>query len=218
MNIDNYHQFILYILNKEQTAWMTPAEIDNALHRSQMDAYDYYAPIYGTDETAKKALDPFLTTYFVTPANSPAGLVNLPANFGHLLGGDAISYDNVRGTQYWPIDFVNNDEFSTRIMSQLIPVTQARPIAKTVGAGVIQLYPQVPNTAQFPYLTIPVPPVAFYTQAGRVLTYVPGSSTQLQWNDSFATKLIKRALYYMGINIEDQTLIQLMGEQQRPAA
>lgn len=218
MNIGDILDFVWFLENKEQTAWHTPVEITSALHRSQMDLYDRFAPVYGKDETAKKALNPFYTVFQFTPATSPFGLVTLPTGtFGHLLSADAISYDNVRGTQWYPIDIINNDEFSLRMRSQLIPVSYQKPIAKDIGNGVIQLYPQQANTGTVSYLSIPISPLYNYTQSGRVITYVPLNSVQLQWNESFFSAIIKRALFYLGVNIEDQLLIQLMGDQQNPA-
>lgn len=228
-SINDLHRYILFLENKQQVAFHTPSQIDDAIHASQMKLYRKYAPVYGVQEEAKAALDPFRQLFQVTPNNSPLGLVNLPSgqgstsplNYGRLLSGMAISYVNTinpatglpYGTQYFPIDFVNDDELPTRLSSQLKPVTQARPVATTVGNGVIQLYPQLPNTAVFTYLALPVAPLAFYSQVGRVLTYVEGSSTQLQWNDSYYEDIIGGALVDLGLNLDDETMVAFMAKQ-----
>lgn len=222
MDLGQIFSDIWFIENKEQTAWHSPSEIQAMMHTAQLDIYDKFAPLYGTDETAKKALDPFVQIIQFTPANTPLGVITLPINppapapanplaYGTLLSADCISYDNIRGVQPYPVDIVNNDEWSLRMRNQLDPVTYSRPIAKTMGNGVIQLYPQLPNTVSVTYLSIPVPPVYSYTQNGRVITYNAAGSTQLQWNDSFISAIKGRTLYYLGVNIEDPLLIQLFG-------
>lgn len=221
MTIDDIHRFILLCENKTQTSWHTPAEIDDSLHRGQMDVWWKFCPIYGEDETAKKALDPFILKFPITGGNSVAGLISLPANFGHLLSGTAVSYLNQinpatgqpYGTQYWPIEFVNDDEAALRLQSQIKPVSLARPIAVSAGGGVIQLYPAQANAGWITYLQIPAPPVYKYTTPDdpRVLVY-DNTSTQLLWNDSFVTQIIARALIYLGINIDDPAIIQLMSQ------
>jgi len=219
MDLGEVFTEIWFLENKEQTAWHTPQEIQSMLNRAQLDIYDKFAAIYGTDETAKKALDPFVQIAQFTPATTPLGVVTLPTTgpytYGTLLSADAISYDNTFGVQFYPVDIVNNDEFALRMRNQLDPVTYQRPIAKTMGNGVIQLYPQQPNTISVTYLSIPVAPVYSYSQNGRVITYNAAGSTQLQWNDSFTSALIGRTLYYLGVNIEDQLLITLFGAKEQ---
>jgi hypothetical protein len=228
-SIDDLHRYILFLENKQQVAFHTPSQIDDAIHVSQMKLYRKYAPLYGVQEEAKAALDPFRQLFQVTPNNSPVGLVSLPSglgptsplNYGRLLSGMAISYSNAinpqtgfpYGTQYFPIEFVNDDELPTRLQSQLKPVTQGRPVATTVGNGVIQLYPQIPNTAVFTYLALPTAPLAFYSQAGRVLTYIQASSTQLQWNDSYYEDIINGALIDLGLNLDDEGIVAFMAKQ-----
>lgn len=229
MDIGELHGFVLLIENKEQTAWHTPVEIDTAIHRSSMDLFWKYAPIYGEDEEAKTALDPFVQSFQVTPANSPAGIITLPQgvafpsplNYARLLSAMAVSYDNTQmKTMYFDIDMVNDDELPKRLMSQLKPVTIDRPIAKSTGKGTYQLYPQVPNTALFTYLALPVKPVYGYSQggpaglggAGRVLTYLPGTSTQPQWNDDNFTSIIEKTLVYLGLNMDNDMLVNFMSQ------
>ncbi len=234
MNIDEFHDRILFLLNKEQTSWATPEEIDNALHLGQIDLFWFYAPLYGKDETAKKACDPFKVKWMITNSNSIAGLITLPdldpatgkptyTTFAHLLSGSIVSYDNTinpvtgqpYGTRRWPLEFVNDDEVDDRLMSQLKPVTIDRPIATTEGGGVIQLYPQVPNVGFITYLAMPMAPVYGYEPNGRDPEYDPNTSTQLEWNPSFDVQLISKALVYLGINMDMDKLVQYMAQNQK---
>jgi hypothetical protein len=228
MNIDDYHRVILLLEDKGQTTWHPPDQIDDCIHRSQMDLYNYFAPLYGKDETAKKGLDPFVTKFIILGGNSTGGLINLPGDpsaspcFGHLLSGTAVSFNNQinpstgqpYGTQYWPIEFINDDELPFRLKSQIKPVSLDKPIATSAGSGVIQLWPQQPNSGWITYLRIPTPPKYAYTTPvnPRALVYDPTNSVQLVWNDSFATKIISRALIYLGVNIDDDKIIQIMGQ------
>lgn len=224
MDIGDLHDFILFLENKAQTAFHTPIEIDNAIHRSSMDLFWAFAPIYGQDETAKAALDPFVQVMQITPANSPLGSVTLPQglgaasplNFARLLSAMAVSYDNtLMKTLYNDIDMVNNDEVAKRTKSQLKKLTPDWPIATSNGNGVFQLYPQIPNTAIFTYLALPVKPVYGYNRVGtqgRALQYNQGTSTQLQWNESYFSKIIEGAVVYLGINLDNNSLVQFMSQ------
>lgn len=228
-SIDDYHRAILFIENKQAVAFHTPAQIDDAINRSSLALFWKYAPVDGIQEEARSAMDPFRQPYQVTPNNSPGGLVTLPdglgpaspLNYGRLSSAMTVSYNNAInpatgfpfGTQYYDIEFVNDDERAKRLMSQLKPVTLARPIAQTVANGVIQLYPQTPNTALFTYLALPVAAYASYSQVSRVLTYQQSSSTQLQWNDTFFNELVNGALIYLGINLDDEAIVQFMTKQ-----
>jgi hypothetical protein len=222
MDIGSIHDFLLLMENKQQVSWHTPTERDQALHRASMDLFWVYCPIYGEDATAKKALDPFVTKFNILGGNSVGGLITLPSNFGHLLSGVAVSYNNQvnpateqpYGSQYWPIEFVNDDELPFRLASQIKPISGGRPVAVSAGGGIIQLYPQAPNAGWITYLQIPTPPVYAYTTPGdpRVLVYNSAGSTQLQWNDSFVSKIIQKALVYLGVNMDDPAMIQLMSQ------
>jgi hypothetical protein len=224
MDIGDLHDFILFLENKAQTNWHTPQEIDNAIHRSSMDLFWAFAPVYGEDEVAKAALDPFVQVYQVTPVNSPNGVITLPQglgstsplNFARLLSALAVSYDNaLKQVILNDIDMVNNDEVSKRTKSQLKPLSPDWPAATSKGNGVFQLYPQIPNTATFTYLALPVKPVYGYTRTGsqgRVLQYSPGTSTQLQWNESYFSKIIDGAVVYLGLNLGDTNLVQFMSQ------
>lgn len=228
MNINDIHNFLLLLANKDQTSWLTPAEIDAYIHLAQLDEFNKWAPLYGKDETATKACDPFKTKFVINGSTSPGGLITLPGYdqsneddpivFMHLTGSTIVSFDNTInpqtgqavGTRYWPLEFVNDDELADRLNSQLKPVTTATPIAQTVGQGEIQLWPQQPNAGWLMYLAVPIAPVAFYSQSGRVLTYQPGQSTQLQWNQAFVPSIIARTCKYIGVNMDDDKLIQYM--------
>jgi|SRR5579859_7682112 len=224
IDIGELVDFIQLLENKAQSTWHTPDEIVNSVHQASKDLFSSKAPYYGDDEQVKAALDPFVQTFQVTPANSPAGLVTLPQNqsnasplnFARLLSAMAVSYDNkLMRPIYRDIDMVNNDEVPKRLMSQLKPVTYDWPVATSNGNGVFQLYPSLPNTCVFTYLAVPVKPVYAYTRSGtggRVITYNPGGSTQLQWNDTFFEDIVSRAVVYLGINMDNDKLVAFMNQ------
>lgn len=225
-SLDDLHRYILFLENKEQVAVHTPAQIDDAINMAQMELFTKLKPLYGEDEDAKDALNPFRQIYQVTPNNSPAGLVSLPSglgptsplNYARLLLGMAISYNNAinpktgfpYGTDYYEIEFVNDDALPRRLRSQLKPVTYSRPIATNVGNGLIQLYPQVPNTCYFTYLAVPVACKWAFTMAGRAPLYDPVNTTQLQWNDTAYNDIVAMACIYLGINLGDGNFVSFM--------
>lgn len=228
MDIGELHDFLQLLENKAQTSWHTPAEYDLAIHQASKDLFSDKAPRYGEDEQVKAALDPFVQVYQITPANSAAGLVTLPQglgsasplNFARILSAVAVSYDNTAmQVVYRDIDMINNDELAKRLSSQLKPVAYSWPVATSNGNGVFQLFPQLPNTATFTYLALPVKPNYAYTRSGaggRVLTYSPGGSTQLQWNDSFFDEIVSRACVPLGLNMDNDKLVAFMNQKSAP--
>lgn len=222
MNISDLHRYFNEIVNKEQSAWYSPAEIDDYLQLGQLDVFNQYKPMYGMDTDATAALAPFKDTYQATTGNTPLGVITVVTSteFVKLLGLMAIGFDNDLGIPtYEPVDVINDDELGERLKaSQLIPVDLEHPIAVTTGKGIYQLWPKQPNTVQVDYLRLPVTPVFNFSQVGRVITYNPVGSVQLQWEQVYYPKILARALYYGGITIDEDRLIALMNAQSKEAA
>ena len=117
-----------------------------------------------------------------------------------------------------PLKLVSNDKVAFKDNSQLMSVKNPDDFSyafislttDNTDQG-IQLHPKaVPpkGTATAYYLKRPAIPVFGYTQSGRTITYASGSSTQLEWQDDEIEKIIQKAIQYIGMGLEDQTLFQ----------
>ena len=209
MNIEDIHDFIRFIERKERGAFHTPDEMDEALDMGQMDYFAECFDEYGRTQKLHDALSSFKVTYSFSNASSPLGLVTLPSTYLHLLDGYTVVYDNSRETsRKRNITFVNEDERTAALDSQLRPVTILNPLGEQKTSLTIQLYPETPQAGVITYLKRPAVPKYAYTQVGRAITYDSANSTQLEWSDLYIRKVILKALSYLGVNLNDQALTQ----------
>lgn len=211
MTIQDIHNFILLLLNKHNTGYSTPSEIDEALDRAQMWYFnrvygniEEYQPgrpsprvAYGMTTAVHDHLAPFKN--IDTSASNSTGLVTLPSDYMHLIH---ISLNDVS------VPVLSEDELSYRRQSFIAAPSSNEPVAVISGKGKIQLYPkQTYNTLQVHYLERPAKPVFGFTQSGRTITYNSGTSTQMEWNEPALNAIIMRAVQYLGVNLEDQLAV-----------
>jgi hypothetical protein len=214
MLINEIHDFIGFIISKEQTGYVSHEEIDNVLYRASVWLYNNRVPFYAVDQKAQDDLAPFKVKWTFTHGSSPAGLVTLPANYLHLLSVSTNTYDNVKEESVENgIEFVNDDEKSERLRSQLDPVTTTKPVAQWAGGKKIQLYPKKPSVGEIWYLKAPAKPKFDYTQVGRAITYVPSTSVHLEWDELNTNQVMYRALSYLGIRLDADKFIGYANQQ-----
>lgn len=217
MNISEIHAFMDLITSQERGGFNTPAEKDSALDRASMTMFEFYRPIYAKSIEAKEALAPFRVKYDYTTDGEGQITLTSSLNFIRLLSMDVMVNDpdtpsGFNADRRYPVEFVNEDELANRLNSQNKQPTRTAPIADTHGVGWYDLYPQVVHAGTMYFLKRPAVPVYSYSQVGRVITYLPGSSTQLEWTEPYLNKVIFLALRYLGINLDNDKLVQLATE------
>lgn len=211
MTIQEIHNFILLLLNKHNTGYVTPDEIDSVLDRAQMwyfnklvgnvEEYQPGRPVprvaYGMTATIHDHLAPFKGNS--TSASDSSGVVSLPADYMYLI--------SVRKNNS-PVPVISEDELGVRLESYIFAPSSSEPVALISGKGQVQLYPkETHSTLSIDYLSRPDKPVFGYSQSGRTITYNSGSSTQMEWNEPALNAIIMRAVQYLGVNLEDQLAI-----------
>lgn len=196
-NINDYYNLYLYILKKERGVYVSPSEFCQNLDAGQMDCFEQWFKPYGANQQIHDALRDFRVYQPFTSDSS--GFVTFPSDYIHLLGNPF----TVTGSTVNTVEFINEDELSFALTSQLRPVTTAYPIAVDTAIG-FSLYPQSQQTGAYFYLRRPVTPVLAFTQVGRVLTYDSAGSTQLEWNEIYINNILARALKYAAINMSDE--------------
>lgn len=215
MNISEIHTFIDLITFQERGGFSTPAEIDSALDRASMTYFSYYRPQYAKNITAKEALSPFRVKYSYTTDGQ--GRITLTSGqlFVSLLAMDVAVYDPDTASSYNPtrtydVTFPNEDELAERKNSHINPPKPYAPIADIVGVGWYNLYPQQVHSGSIYFLKRPAVPVYAYSQSGRTITYLPNSSTQLEWVEPYINKVIFLAIRYLGLNLDNEKLVSEM--------
>lgn len=216
-NIADLHQIVLDIFRKERGGMLTSAQIDEFLDLGSKDLFLEYKEEYVKTGQLPVALSPFKKRISFTLASSPNGLVTIPNDYEFFLNGYTVTFDNIRGRQENKITPVNEDEKVIATNSQLRPVT-TKSAVMVQGSGYFVLYPQQPVGGEINYVSTPVTPLYAYTQAGRVITYDPANSIQLQWRDIYLNKVIAYALPYMSINLNEAQVQQFAQQREMVVA
>jgi hypothetical protein len=214
MTIDKVHELVLFLLVSEKQGKHTPKEIDNCLHLGQTDYFNSLKPQFGVQfavmgqgTAIHEALNPFRVVKAFTNADTAAGVLKL-ADSEHTMGFMTQITDGSNNVLYGPVAMVNDDELAHRLGSQIVGPTERNPVAHFSNNKEIQFYPKTPKAGKAFYLKGPVAPVYAYTEVGRELKYSAGRSTQLLWNDIHIPQVIMRALQYLGVNLEADTIFQ----------
>ena len=215
MNIQEVHDFIDLITAQERGGFNTPSEKDQALDRASLTLFEFYRARYSTAIESKEALAPFRGRYDYTTDGSGEITISTGLDFVHLLAMDVMVNDpdtpsGFNDDRRYPVSFPNEDELADRLNSQIKQPTRTAPIADIIGVGWYNLYPQVVHAGTIYYLSRPDTPVFGYTQSGRVITYDPSTSTQLQWTEPYLNNVIFLALRFLGINLNNEYLNQVM--------
>lgn len=218
MNISEIHDFIDLICSKERGGFNTPAEKDEALDRASLTLFEFYRPNYARTIEAKEALSPFRRTYNYTTNSTGEISISTGFDFTHLLAMDVLVVDTsataagFNPNRRFDVSFANEDELANRKNSQTNPPIATAPLADIVGVGWYNLFPQQVHTGTIYYLKRPSKPIYGYTQVGRVITYNQLTSTQLEWQEPTLNSVIFLALRFLGINLNNEILIEIMSK------
>lgn len=198
-NIQNINDLLRFIIRKERGAFITYAQSDAALDAAQLELFNQFFAVYGTDQTVHDALDSFRVYQPFTSATD--GAVTYPNNYLHLLAG----VFTVTGSTVNKVRFINTDQYPDAVTNQLRPVSLSKPIAMGTATG-FQLFPQSQQTGAYNYMRRPATPLFAYTQVGRVIAYDPINSVQLEWLDIYIDNIIAKTLKYFGINMDEDKI------------
>lgn len=198
-NLNEIYNFMVFIVRKERGVFVTISEFESTLDNAQIEATSGWFELYGITQNIHDAIRKLRSQVQFTSASD--GQVNFASDYLHMIGG---AY-TVTGSTINTIRFVNENEVSLSLKSQLRPVSTSLPIAKDTATG-FQIYPQVAQTGFYNYLRRPVKPVFGYTTSGRTITYDSATSTQLEFTDVYINNIISIALKFWGINMAEQDI------------
>lgn len=198
-DINSIYNFMLYLVRKERGIFLSPEECTASLDTAQLDKLEDDFKPYGQTQILHDSLRPFRVYYNFTSDSS--GAVTFPSDYLHMIG----SPQTVYGSTISLVTFMQEDEWVNAVQSQLRPVTLASPIARDTATG-FNLFPYSTQSGIFTYLRRPETPVYGFTQVGRVITYDPLTSVQLNWTDAYINNIIARALAYLGLNMSEADL------------
>lgn len=210
MTLDVAYSYLNFEVNKVFGTYYTPPEMDLIVDRAQMSLFNDYYDEFGTSQRLNDSLAPFKRSFQFTNISSPTGLIEMPAEYQHLLSIYTIIQNTTTGQpQNRPVPLLNEDERIARDNSQIYPPSLTDPYGLIVQDWDVQLYPAVPQAGVVYYLTRPVAPHYVYSVvSGRVVVYDPINSVQLAWADKDIASILIKALSIVGINLREQDVIQ----------
>jgi hypothetical protein len=199
--INDLYNLYQFILRKERGVFITFSQFTQNLDAAQLDLVTELFKGYGENQIIHDGLRPFRVYQPFT--SDVSGFVTFQSNFLHPLGNPF----SVFGSTVTTIKMVNEDELSFALTSQLRPVTNAYPIAVDTSNG-FSIYPQSTQTGAYWYLRRPATPVYGFTQVGRVVTYDPATSTQLEWDENYWNNILAKALLFSGVNMDEDGILK----------
>jgi len=212
-NINTIYNLMRDIVRKQRGAMLTVDKAMQALDAGQLLKFEADFKSYAQTQTIHDSLRVFKVTNqsFYSAGN---GEVIFETDYLHMLADLSV----VWGSFFQPVNFVNPEEKAEAINSQLRAISTAEPIAEETSDGFI-LYPEYYYAGRYSYLRRPATPVLDVTYSGtdgRTVTYNPLTSVQLEWKDNYINSVIAYALQYIGINMDEQAVLQfsqLIGKQ-----
>ena len=232
VNINTVYTTVLYILNKEQRGYVTPAEFNSLSVQVQNEIFQAYFPdgnqvnrpnqnnqqndteFFNMFKDIAYKLYPFERNASFT-YNAGAGILGWEYNGAGTIFklGEIISTYNTTNPQYDSItQLASQSDFSKITRSTLTAPTVQYPLATTstgpTNSVLIRVSPQ-PNVLNVNSLFVPtVPNWAFTVGTLGQYVYDAANSVNFELDISEQTNLITQILKYCGIIINDPTIIQ----------
>lgn len=200
-NINDIADLIYDIVRKERGVFLTYTQIMEALDSGQLEKFEQDFKSYKVSQTISDSLSVFKVTNLQFAG--VGGVVTFASDYMHLL--DDIF--TVTGSTINKVSLLNEDEKADALTNQLRPISTSNPYYENTATGLL-LYPQTTQIGFYSYLRRPATPVLGYSQVGRTITYDPTTSTQLEWQDNYINNIIARALAYLGVNMDEDKIVQ----------
>jgi hypothetical protein len=195
-NLNDIHSLIDFVERKELGSYHTPEEKDEVLDAAQKELFKecYLSKEYD-------AIDVFKVSNLQIASNFN-GTVDFPQDFAFFKGIFA-------GTIADPIEIrqVSEEELPKAIKSHLRKISTLRPI-EVPGANGTTIYPAAIYNTLLTYYRTPIRPHFSYTRVGRVITYDPTTSVELEFRDIYLDRVIGKALSFLGVNLSEADIIQ----------
>lgn len=199
MGIDEIHDRINLVLNKDRYGYRSPEEIDLALDMAQMDSFNELRDVFGRDQRITDRIYPFVKE---STLNITSGSEAVPTDFEKMV---SLSYEASGDVS--EVKMVRPDEFRKLSSSQL-KTPDVNNVVGTIWNGNIELLPAISEEFRIVYLKTPAKPEYAYSQSGRQITFNQAGSTDLEWNDSAVNDIIQKAISILAQSIKDNRTMQ----------
>jgi hypothetical protein len=202
MDIQGMHEFINDLKNQGQGGYFSPEQIDRALNAASSDKFNEEKRQFELTQSISDDLNPFQKFGTVTLTS---GLGDLPADYDYATNAATISV--TAALNNLPIDIVRDGEWVNRINDPISVPSAEKPVL--IIRNQIEVVPSSLASFRLYYLRRPVAVVFGYTESDGDYIYSSGSSTDSDWPESCHVDLCLRALVYLGVILDNDTLIRL---------
>jgi hypothetical protein len=232
VSVDKVYKTVLFILNKEQRGYVTPAEFNSIAEQVQFQIFESYFPDgnqqYRKDQTNSQNDTEFFNMFkdieyklypfeedsnFTYDANSDVFSTN--ANV-YKIGEVVSNYTDVNPVINSTTQLVSKAEFNKISRSKLTAPNKKNPLFFTgnaAGALTLSITP-TPNSITVNTILTPTPPNWGFTTGGLgQYVYNANTSTDFELDVSEQSLLILEILKYFGIVINDPTIIQAASQE-----
>lgn len=198
ISINIIHDDIRATLKDNTSGFVSPEDIDRALNnacidtlKEVVDEYKSRSNMFGADQSML-----FLHSFSGTGTERvlPSDVFEVAAVFDNDYEGDLLDYS----------------EFNDRLNSVIIPPSSTRPIATVYndGAAKIKILPSS-TTHKIKYWKSPATCKYGYTESNGNITFVSGTSTNIDFPISHYTRILTKALVYLAPNSKNRDSVEL---------
>ncbi len=236
VSVNTVYQTVLFILNKEQRGYVTPAEFNSIAEQVQFQIFESYFPDgnqqFRKNQTNSQNGTEFFDMFkdisyklypfeeevpFTYNAVTDGFAQTTPvADVLYKIGEVVSNYTSVNPSLASITQLVSKSDFNKISRSKLTAPDNKNPLfftTNTAGNLLLKVTP-TPNTITVNALVTPTPPNWGFTVGGLgQYVYDPNSSTDFQLDGSEQTLLILDILKYFGIVINDPTIIQAASQE-----
>ena len=231
VNVNTVYQTVLFILNKEQRGYMTPAEFNSVARQVQLEIFEKYfedlnqylrAPRLSTELADRvKVLEERISEFETTN----------PLQAGYILPDDLHRFGTMQyepnGGRIIECEESTQHQYYKAVRSPLTQPSTELPMFTRRG-NVLQVYPTLPAAdLQCYYIRKPVDPIWAFTigPQGQYVwedplnpsggTIYPNVTTSVNFeiSDQDQTELVLEILMYAGIIIRDPSIVQAAASQ-----
>jgi hypothetical protein len=216
MTVNTAYQTLRYLVNKNQGGYLTPAEFNTVFNMAQR---EYFNSLVGNDEEFAQGRPIARRNVGMSQRISESLSVFMKTDTPTVTAGEAIKPTDsvvilsVRLADNTTVKRVEQNRLSSYLKTSIDGLL---PVYVEVGDKV-KIYNTSPATVTIDYLRMPLEVSWKFINVAGVptldangqLQYDSGTSVSPEWSDMDSDKIIMRSAGLVGINLQNQTLIQM---------
>jgi hypothetical protein len=206
MTIQEFHQEIRKYAAEINGRYFSPEEIDQSIYRSTMDLFMEELRNFESLRRISDSLGHFKSAVVLTKTQN-VNTVTLPPDYVTMTDDPQ---GQVPGYDFRQVRMLTDHTWISQIQSENFGATEQYPYGRLAGQNLLQIEPMtIVNIAVY-YLRKPKKNKFAYTVAsdGMSFIFAPAGSTDVEWPEIGHSRILVKALGYLGIATRDQLQVQ----------